>query len=154
MDSTPQQMETTARLARVAADLHQRFDYDSIPISYVKRLLRERTIELWDARWQSVENNGQMNKFFPTINHRIKAKKFFRSDFHLCQALTSHRKLKAYLYRIGIKGDAMCEYCGGDEDSADHRIYECEKLSTREATISYAHSKNKDMSGRSHTTFL
>jgi hypothetical protein len=37
LDSTREQMETTARLAREAADLHQRFDYDSIPISYVRK---------------------------------------------------------------------------------------------------------------------
>jgi hypothetical protein len=109
-----------------AIDSNLRIEYDMIPIGYVKRTVREKTIELWDRRWQSSTTGAQTKKFFNTIQERIGAKKHFQSNYHLSQALTSHGSLYAYLHRFNIKDDAICGYCGTGYDDADHRIYDCE----------------------------
>jgi hypothetical protein len=109
-----------------AIDSNLRIEYDMIPIGYVKRTVREKTIELWDRRWQSSTTGAQTKKIFNTIQERIGAKKHFQSNYHLSQALTSHGSLYAYLHRFNIKDDAICGYCGTGYDDADHRIYDCE----------------------------
>lgn len=112
-------------LAKNAITSHNRIEFDLIPKQYVKRTIIDRNIEIWEERWQSTGKGPQTKLFFPHIRDRIEAKKYWKHDFYLTQAVTSHGKMNAYLARFGIRRDAHCEYCGHEIDDANHRIYDC-----------------------------
>jgi hypothetical protein len=46
--------------------------------------------------------------------------------FRLTQILTGHGCFGEYLNRIGREDTAQCHHCGGDRDSAQHTLEDCQ----------------------------
>jgi ribonuclease HI len=61
-------------LAKQAAISHRSFDYDLIPISYLKKFIYDNVVQIWNERWISSEVGGTTRKYFPTFYDRIKCK--------------------------------------------------------------------------------
>jgi hypothetical protein len=81
--------ELTDNLAKAAAVSHQSISYDLIPVSYVKRLVYQKNINIWNQRWISSETGSETQKYFPTVYHRLQAKKFFRTSYYMTQFITN-----------------------------------------------------------------
>jgi len=124
------------QLAKQGASSHQAFDYDLIPVSYVKKAIYDQTIQIWNNRWTNAQTGEFTRNYFPTVFHRIKAKKFFTSSFELTQLLTNHGKFNQYLTRFHLKDNIYCEFCHQEIESADHVIFHCERhIEKREQLI-------------------
>jgi hypothetical protein len=88
-------------MARQVSQSHRRFDFNFIPVNYIKHLLQEKTIDIWNQRWESTTKGLQTKLFFPSITDRKKAK-HFTLDFHTTQVMTNHGVFKSYLNRFNI----------------------------------------------------
>ncbi len=58
-------------------------------------------------------------------------KKWFIQDNKLCQALTNHGAMNAYLKRFQIKDSNLCEKCGEGPDDSEHRLLVCDYYSDK-----------------------
>jgi hypothetical protein len=129
--SSTEELLDAKRLAKEAAASHQRIDFDLIAISFVKRKIREKSVELWNNRWCESGARSQTAKYFPTIKDRQMTKKWFKQDDKLCQALTNHGAMNAYLKRFHIKDSNLCEKCGEGPDDSEHRLLICDYYSDK-----------------------
>ena len=121
-----EEVQDIYKLAKEAAKSHQSFCYDLIPINYVKKVIREKSIDLWEKRWSETTKGEQTKQYFQTVIERKDIKKYFKSDFCLTQALTNHGNLNSYLHRFKIKEFNHCNHCQDTlEDNANHRIFTC-----------------------------
>ncbi|XP_023237932.1 uncharacterized protein LOC111636823 [Centruroides sculpturatus] len=112
-------------LAKEAASLTET-TYNKIPISYIKRLLRQESIDEWQEEWSYSMKGRHTFWLLPNIEERINDLRWLSSDFITTQLLTNHCNTKEYLKRIGKQQDTQCE-CGKGEHSLDHVINECTK---------------------------
>jgi ribonuclease HI len=112
------------KLAKEAAVCHNRIAYDKYPLSFLKKTIYDKNIEIWDQRWKTTDKALTTTKFFPTIYDRKKVKKYFEPDFYVTQVITGHGKFNEYLKRFKIKDDNNCYECGSVDDS-EHKVYYC-----------------------------
>ncbi len=80
-----------------------------------------------NQKWISSETGSKTQKYFPTVYHRLQAKKFFRSSYYMTQFITNHGKFNAYLTRFKLKDQSICDNCKITEN-AQHIIYDCIKF--------------------------
>ncbi|KAJ8940218.1 hypothetical protein NQ314_010780 [Rhamnusium bicolor] len=92
----------------------------------IRKAAGERTLNLWQRRWELNEEKGQRTKRlipdlrpWATCRHR-------RIDFYISQFLTGHGSFGAYTQRLGISENAFCVYCG-EEDSPEHTVLYCHR---------------------------
>ena len=91
----------------------------SLPISHLKRTLKEDTISNWEKSWQT--NNSTCATFLP-FPMKVKSK---HTDCHqLTQILTGHNKLNFYLQSYGIRESSICD-CGEAIEDTDHFLFYC-----------------------------
>jgi hypothetical protein len=88
--------------------------------------LREKTIDIWNQRWESTTKSLQTKLFFPRITDRKKAK-HFTPDFQTTQVMTNHGIFKSYLNQFNIIDNNECDLCL-TEDNANHRVFYCRKF--------------------------
>jgi hypothetical protein len=84
--------ELADNLAKEGARSHRSFDYDLMPVSYVKRIFFDKTIELWNDRWLNATTGSATRTFIPSIRERARMKKYFKPNFYLTQFLTNDGK--------------------------------------------------------------
>ncbi len=141
-NTSNEDMSEIIEKAKEASNSHQAFAFDLIPLNYIKNILRQNTLEKWNERWVRAEDSAQTKMFFQTVFERKNAENYFRNDFYLTQALTSHGKLGSYLKRFKLQNNDYCNYCGQDGDDANHRLYYCEYFVTeRHEFIEFVESK-------------
>jgi ribonuclease HI len=117
--------ELADKLAKEGAIAHRSIDYELIPMSYIKRTIYNRNIEIWNTRWQSSQTGSSTRKYFPTVYDRMIVKKTFTPSYYLTQFITNHGKFSNYLYRFKLRSDSFCPHCKGIIGEAEHIIYEC-----------------------------
>jgi len=105
---------------------HNRIEYDVIPKNFVKNLIEEKNIELWEIRWQRTTTGTGTKQFFPNIKKRIECEKQIEFDFKFTQILSNHGRMNGYLKRFNLTDDDNCEKCLVTDDNI-HRIYDCIK---------------------------
>jgi ribonuclease HI len=115
-------------LAKEAQVSHKRLDYDMIPISYIKKLIYDKSISIWNENWATTPNGVTTRQYIPTITERLKMKKYFSTNFFLTQILTDHGKFNSYLTKFKIRSDPYCDVCVGKMDNSEHVVYECLKF--------------------------
>jgi hypothetical protein len=52
-------------------------DFDLIPSSYIDGIIRRNNYNIWNERWTSSTKGETTRKYFPTIEDRVKVKKWF-----------------------------------------------------------------------------
>ncbi|XP_045450167.1 uncharacterized protein LOC123658921 [Melitaea cinxia] len=84
------------------------FDYDSCPVSFIKRSIRMQSLDEWNQRYRAGETAGVTRVFFPdaTAAHRIIGK--IKVDRFVTQVLTGHGGFSEYLYRFKCKESPSC----------------------------------------------
>ncbi len=114
------------QLAKQGSSSHQAFDYDLIPVSYVKKAIYNKTMQIWNDRWINAQTGEITRFYFPTVYDRQKAKKYFTTSFELTQFLTNHGKFNQYLTRFHLKNNIFCDFCHHKIENADHILFDCE----------------------------
>jgi len=135
--------ELADQLAKMGAVSHQSIAYDLMPVSYVKKIVYQKNLQMWNEKWTNANTGENTRQFLPTIYDRIRYKKLFTTDFYLTQFLTNHGKFNQYLNRFNIRSDPLCEVCIGKIDTALHVIFECERYEQqRRILIQHIESNN------------
>ncbi len=115
--------ELADEMAKKASTSHLRISYDKMPLSFTKKMLREKYINIWNNNY-IISNTGNITKlYFPTVYHRLHLREL-TPDFITTQFLTGHGKFNAYLYRFKVKTSPECE-CGNPEQTIEHLINDC-----------------------------
>jgi hypothetical protein len=100
-------------------------DYNRIPKSVVTRELEEERVKKWQRNWTQTTKGSKTKEFFPNVEGRLKMKINLTQSF--TAIVTGHGKTRAYLHRFKNIEEPTCP-CGTAEQTTDHVIFECEKL--------------------------
>lgn len=125
--------ERADELAKAAAlQAKTKIDYDKIPVSYVKRTIREDTT----AKWQQIvdeASTGRITKnYFKDVKVAYKImQKIGKMDNLLAQLLTGHGGFKAYLHKYGLSSTPYCVCDDCSEETIEHVLTECPIYSRR-----------------------
>lgn len=114
--------ERADELAKEAAISEEEAGFDQVPRSLIKRKVRDRTTQRWEARWENATTGRLTAKFVPSLEVRLKEINGTLDRF-VVQLMTGHGNFKSYLLGIGKQEDDTCE-CGGT-DEAEHVLLEC-----------------------------
>ncbi|XP_045451569.1 uncharacterized protein LOC123660556 [Melitaea cinxia] len=121
--------ERADHLAKEAALKSKRaFDYDSCPVSFIKRSIRMQSLDEWNQRYRAGETAGVTRVFFPdaTAAHRIIGK--IKVDRFVTQVLTGHGGFSEYLYRFKCKESPSCVCDPECSESVLHVLLDCPAL--------------------------
>ncbi|XP_023237681.1 uncharacterized protein LOC111636630 [Centruroides sculpturatus] len=108
------------------ATLQSEIAYNKIPLSYIKKMLRQESIQEWQEEWSYSEKGRHTFWLLPNIQERIHDLNWLPIDHIMTQLLTNHCNTKEYLNRIGKHQDISCE-CGNGNHSLEHVINDCSK---------------------------
>ncbi|CAF4899284.1 unnamed protein product [Pieris macdunnoughi] len=115
--------DTAAKEA--ALNLKCKPHYNTCPISYVKRLLREKSKAEWQTRYQNSENASVTKIFFSSPEQAYRAFKNGRLTNKLTQMLKGHGGFSEYLHRFKCKGDPTCPCDQQSTQDVRHCLLEC-----------------------------
>lgn len=121
--------ERADELAKEAALTKETADYSKVPVSYVRRKIREGTIRQWQTRYESSSTGAVTKVFFPDV---LAAKRTLReavlTPIHV-QVLTGHGGFSAYLHRFHLKDSPSCVCDPSCEETVWHLLFECPRFS-------------------------
>ncbi|XP_045458937.1 uncharacterized protein LOC123669339 [Melitaea cinxia] len=118
--------ERADHLAKEAALKSKRaFDYDSCPVSFIKRSIRMQSLDEWNQRYRGGETSGVTRVFFPDAIAAYRITSKIRVDGLVTKALTGHGGFSEYLYRFKCKGSPSCVCDPGCSESVLHVLLEC-----------------------------
>jgi ribonuclease HI len=63
--------ELADKLAKMGAASHQSIEYELIPVSYVKKVVYQKNLQLWSERWINANTGETTRQLFPTVYDRI-----------------------------------------------------------------------------------
>lgn len=90
----------------------------------VRAAARQRTLELWQERWNSNTEKGQWTKeLIPNIKNWIECS-HRKVEYFISQFMTGHGYFRTYSKRMGKTVSDNCSYCG-EIDTPKHTIFEC-----------------------------
>ena len=99
-------------------------------------IVRNRTIQEWQKRWNENTNKGQSTKqLIPDISKWLKCT-HRQVDYYLTQALTGHGQYKTYTKKKGA--DDRCMYC----DTAEHTIFKSNRWAYMYCVLFYNLKRN------------
>jgi hypothetical protein len=125
-------------LAKKGSNSNQSIAYDCIPVSFVKKLINDKVLEIWEQSWFETSKAAHTKSFFPSVKYRRDCKKYFICDFYICQLITNHGRFNHYLKRFNINNCEYCNVCNAKVDDASHVIFECIKYQEeRQQLISF-----------------
>ena len=87
---------------------------------------KENGLLMWQQQWTNTGKGAVTKAFFPSVRNRIKQKIPVFPE--LTTMLTGHGKIRSHVYRFGLRDTAMCP-CEEEEQTVDHLIFKCKKLS-------------------------
>jgi hypothetical protein len=87
---------------------------------------------MWQQQWANTAKGAVTKAFFPSVKKRLQQKIAIFPEF--TTMITGHGKLRSYLHRFGLTDNPMCP-CEEEEQTADHLIFQCQKLSNQRNAI-------------------
>ncbi|KAJ8706788.1 hypothetical protein PYW07_012866 [Mythimna separata] len=120
--------ERADELAKQAALTKETADYDKVPVSYVRRKIREGSVKKWQARYESSSTGAVTKVFFPDV---LAAKRILRDTVLTpahTQILTGHGGFAAYLHRFHLKNSPSCVCDQSCEETVWHLLFECPSM--------------------------
>ncbi len=126
--SNPDCVREAQELANYGSLSHQSMAYDLVRSSYVKKIIRNRNIQIWNERWLNSSTGSQNRQFIPSVEYRLKIYNHFKTDYVLTQFLSGHGKFNTYLNRFPIKSNSICDKCGANEQNVLHIIFDCSQV--------------------------
>lgn len=122
--------ERADELAKAAAKTKDNTtaDYTRVPMSYVKKKIREETIRKWQDRY-TTSTTGQVTKaFLPDVKEAYRLVRSTKLTPAQVQALTGHGGIAEYLHRFKLKESAGCECDPTISESVWHIILDCPRF--------------------------
>lgn len=108
-------------------------DYDKIPLSYVKRKIREESVRKWQARYETSSTGSVTKTFLPYVDRAYRIMRKTKPTPTQVQVLTGHGGIAEYLHRFKLKDSPGCECDPNISESVWHIILECPRfLATRQ----------------------
>lgn len=90
-----------------------------------KRIRRQETLAIWQARWSDATKGRETYQYFPSITDRLKLKTEW--DHYTTQCLSGHGNFRQKLNYFKLKDSPWCEECGPEvEDTAWHTLAVCQ----------------------------
>lgn len=133
--------ERADQLAKEAALYDKkRADYDCVPVSYAKRLIRLESQKEWQHRYTTGGTGETTKLFLPDIIVANKLMKKIKLNPILVQILTGHGGFSSYLYKYKCKSSAACICDPNKEESIVHLIVECPKYIKLRTELESNHS--------------
>ncbi|XP_023244270.1 uncharacterized protein LOC111642206 [Centruroides sculpturatus] len=112
-------------LAKAATNLAD-ISYNRIPVSYIKRQLRQLTINEWQDEWSNGSKGRHTFWLLPSVEERMYELRWLRPDYYMTQLLTNHCMTKEYLRRVNRTQDISCDCKNGDHN-LQHLLDDCLK---------------------------
>ncbi|XP_052740698.1 uncharacterized protein LOC128198590 [Bicyclus anynana] len=121
--------ERADELAKTAAiNINTSTHYAKIPLSYVKRKIREESVRKWQDRYFT-SDTGQITKiFFPDVGPAYALVRKIGANYLLCQAFTGHGGIAQYLHRFQLKDSPGCECDENVAETVEHIILDCPRF--------------------------
>lgn len=119
--------ERADELAKEAAFKKTRPSYDACPTSYIKRALREKSVNIWQERYNNAETAGTTKIFFPNVKTAYKTIREIAPSHLLCQAFTGHGAFAQYLHRFKLKDSPDCACNTNSDETIIHLLTDCNK---------------------------
>ncbi|KAJ8719263.1 hypothetical protein PYW07_016819 [Mythimna separata] len=144
--------ERADELAKQAALTKETADYDKVPVSYVRRKIREGTVKKWQARYESSSTGAVTKVFFPDV---LAAKRILRDTVLTpahTQILTGHGGFSAYLHRFHLKNSPSCVCDQSCEETVWHLLFECPRSTARLKFIQVNLQRSKLATDELHLT--
>ncbi|XP_069365321.1 uncharacterized protein [Maniola hyperantus] len=113
-------------LAKEAALKSKRaFDYDSCPVSFIRRGIRMHSLDEWNRRYQTSETAGVTRVFFPDAIAAYRTIGKIKVDRFVTQVLSGHGGFSEYLHRFKCKESPSCVCDPGCSESVLHVLLDC-----------------------------
>ncbi|XP_069361305.1 uncharacterized protein [Maniola hyperantus] len=121
--------ERADELAKAASQrINSTPNYSKIPLSYVKRKIREESVRKWQDRY-STSQTGRVTKiFFPDVANAYSTVRKIKITPLLCQAFTGHGGIAEYLHRFKLRDSPGCECDRDISESVEHIILDCPRF--------------------------
>ncbi|CAK1546358.1 unnamed protein product [Leptosia nina] len=118
--------ERADELAKEAAlKLKTKPNYEKCPISTLKRIIREESVEEWCDRYSTSQNGSVTKLFFPSPKVAFHHNKVNTHHQLNTQILTGHGAFSNYLHKYKCKNDPTCECDGITPETVIHCLMEC-----------------------------
>ncbi len=134
-------------------------DLPNAPMTMVKNLLKDASLQKWDEYWQAQTECRQTKQWFPSTDKHKSHKILNLSRFlysHMVQIITGHNFMKRHESLVQDTDDSECRLCLEEEETSYHIFAECPALARTRlmvlGTIRWANLQ--DLSVRQITSFF
>lgn len=103
-------------------------DYGEVPVSYVKKKIREETVRKWQDRYVSSSTGAVTKVFFPNAAEAYRTVRKIKLTPRHVQAFTGHGGMAEYLHRFKLKDSPGCECDPDTSESNWHILLECPRF--------------------------
>lgn len=103
-------------------------DYAEVPLSYVKRRIREESLKRWQDRYDSSQTGSTTKAFLPEVRFAYKLVREIRLTPLQIQIMTGHGGFGEYLHRFRLKSDPGCECDPTSSETVWHLLLECPRF--------------------------
>lgn len=103
--------------------------YDGIPVSFIKREIRIRTLDVWQQSYGNATTGAVTRLFFGDVrqSHKILGKMVLNN--RRTQMFTGHGGFAEYLHRFKLKDSPYCDCDGSSTQDVVHLLDHCAKFS-------------------------
>ena len=91
--------ELADRLAKEATK-NRNVTYSKIPISAIKKDIREESVRKWQRQWEETEKGSITKEYFPSVESRLAVK--LNLSPKVTTIMTGHGNIRSYLHRLKI----------------------------------------------------
>nr|GBP86159.1 Retrovirus-related Pol polyprotein from type-1 retrotransposable element R1 4 [Eumeta japonica] len=136
--------ERADELAKIAAQKADAdYDYEKIPLSWVKSKIREETILKWQTRYDSSQTGAITKTFFPDAKKAYATIRKLKPTPVQTQIFTGHTGIAEYLHRFKLLQSPSCE-CDADKiESVWHIILECPRYEVARYDLEHREPRKK-----------
>lgn len=120
-------------LAKIVASYRTTIDYNKIPLSRGKQLLRNHYTTIWNSTYTNSEVAAHTKLLIPTIFHRLSLQLW--PNYILTQFLTNHGSFRFYLHRINKTPSPLCDCPEKAVQTAHHLMTECTLFSRERPAV-------------------
>lgn len=103
-------------------------DYAAIPLSFIRRKIRDETVQKWQDRYDTSATGSVTKVFFPDVAKAYRIVRETKPNHLQIQLLTGHGGFGEYLHRFNLKASPGCECDLSISESVWHILLECPRF--------------------------
>jgi ribonuclease HI len=105
-------------------------DYAEVPLSFVRRKIREESIAKWQDRFDTASQGAVTRTFLPNVSKAYSVVRGTKLNHLHAQILTGHGGFGEYLHRFRLKASPGCECDPNVSESVWHLLLDCPRFQT------------------------